>query len=86
MWDYSLIAASWQGDFKDNVLSGKGEFIWPDGSVYKGDVEDGFRHGKGTFFCSNNPSIYSGDWVHGSRTGNVSLRILCHNVCSFYCL
>ena len=60
-----------QGEFKDNIVSGKGEYLWPDGSVYKGDVQDGFRHGQGTFFCSSSPSIYSGDWLHGSRTGNV---------------
>ena len=45
--------------------------MWPDGSMYKGDVEEGFRHGKGSFYCADNPSIYSGDWVHGKRTGSV---------------
>ena len=47
-------------------------YVWPDNSVYKGDVEAGLRHGKGTFFCADTPSIYSGDWVHGRRTGTVS--------------
>ena len=61
-----------QGDFENNVVSGMGTYMWPDGSVYKGDVENGFRHGKGTFYCADNPSIYSGEWVHGKRTGSVS--------------
>ncbi|KAL5248737.1 hypothetical protein ACHWQZ_G017803 [Mnemiopsis leidyi] len=66
-WSHGL---KYQGDFRNNVISGRGSFLWPDGSMYKGDVEDGFRHGKGSFYCANNPSIYSGDWVHGKRTGS----------------
>ena len=58
------------------MITGEGSYVWADGSAYRGDVESGLRHGKGTFFCATNPSVYSGDWVRGKRTGTVRIFLV----------
>jgi len=50
-----------------NVLnSGKGEYKWPDGSTYKGELLAGLRHGHGSFAGSPDSYLYyDGSWIKG---------------------
>jgi hypothetical protein len=57
-----------EGDFFNNALTGEGRYTWPDGSSYEGQVENGLRHGRGTY--KHGGDVYSGDWVRGKRNGH----------------
>lgn len=37
----------YEGDFSGGCKTGKGKFVWSDGTVYEGDVFDGQMHGIG---------------------------------------
>ena len=39
--------AKFEGKVVDHKKSGRGLFIWPNGSKYDGDFSDNLRHGKG---------------------------------------
>ena len=40
--------------------------------MYDGEVEEGLRHGFGTFVSSNKLRSYTGEWYCGKRHGKVS--------------
>lgn len=42
--------------------------VWPDGTIYEGDYENGLMHGKGLLIY-NDTSMYDGDFVRGQMTG-----------------
>ena len=56
------------GEYKENLMHGKGEFHWANGNIYRGEYKNGLREGKGvlTFY---NGSSYSGDWKNGFMDG-----------------
>ncbi|ESO92384.1 hypothetical protein LOTGIDRAFT_233146 [Lottia gigantea] len=60
---------TYEGDFVNNVITGKGIYTWTDGSWYEGDVEEGKRHGDGTFRCPHYQVSYVGEWINGKRNG-----------------
>ena len=39
--------------------------------MYDGDVQDGLRHGFGTFVSANKDKSYTGEWFEGKRHGKV---------------
>lgn len=39
-------------------------------STYTGEVENGLRHGRGTYWCAITRSTYVGQWVLGRRQGH----------------
>lgn len=45
----------------DDIRQGKGIYIYPDGTSYKGDWIDGNKHGKGKMVYPDGKS-YKGDW------------------------
>lgn len=58
---------------KDKPTSQKNETIktketYSDGGWYEGDLKNGVRYGKGTFYYSNGDR-YEGDWEKGSYKG-----------------
>ena len=59
---------SYEGDLKNNNMSGKGKFIWANGNKYIGDFIDGERTGKGKFIWTNG-DIYEGDFVNSVKSG-----------------
>ncbi|KAM3142231.1 hypothetical protein pb186bvf_005640 [Paramecium bursaria] len=46
----------------------KGNFEWPDGSVYEGEFRNGQFHGEGTYIWSDDRR-YTGEWVNGQMEG-----------------
>ena len=56
-------------DFGDATFSsGKGEFHFPDGTVYNGAFENGRFSGRGILTCSNG-DVYEGRWKNGAKDG-----------------
>ena len=45
-------------EFKIDIPDGEGTHIYPDGSKYVGNFQDGFKHGKGTFIWNGNNGKY----------------------------
>ncbi len=67
---YFLDERVYLGQFKNGLLNGYGEFIWPDGKKYFGFYKDDNKHGFGTFIWSSNPrKVYIGFWVDGKQHG-----------------
>jgi len=55
-------------------MSGHGEYTYPDGSKYVGEIKEGLAWGQGTF-THQNGNVYSGEWendepVEGKVTKN----------------
>ena len=55
----------YQGDNVDNITSGKGTLIYPNGDKYEGDLVDAVFHGKGTLTLNNGTKI-KGKWLNGN--------------------
>ena len=47
----------YQGENVDNITSGKGTLIYPNGDKYEGDIVDNVFHGKGTLTLINGDKI-----------------------------
>ena len=58
----------YQGDNVDNITSGKGTLIYPNGDKYEGDIIDNMPNGKGTLTLANGDKI-AGDWTKGLANG-----------------
>jgi len=56
------------GDWKNDLMSGKGFYCDLSSYVYEGDWLDGLRHGRG-YYKWNGGSYYEGDWSEGFRKG-----------------
>jgi hypothetical protein len=50
----------YEGEFTYNKISGIGTYLWSDGSVYKGSVVNGLRHGEGRFVANGESATYEG--------------------------
>lgn len=59
----------YEGEFEYNAITGKGEYFWPDGSYYTGQVLMGLRHGIGRYEAAEKAAIYNGEWHDGQRSG-----------------
>lgn len=55
----------YEGEFAYNAITGVGEYFWPDGSNYKGQVLSGLRHGSGKYIAAGEVAIYEGEWLDG---------------------
>ena len=53
---------------REEYGEGRGNYIYPDGSMYLGEYKDGKFHGQGTFTWSDGEK-YVGEWKDG-RTWN----------------
>eukprot|EP00026_Physarum_polycephalum_P021455 Phypoly_transcript_24710.p1 GENE.Phypoly_transcript_24710~~Phypoly_transcript_24710.p1 ORF type:complete len:159 (+),score=31.25 Phypoly_transcript_24710:69-479(+) len=45
-------------------MDGKGKYIFPDGSYYKGEMKDGMFHGQGTMYFKGHGK-YKAEWCEG---------------------
>jgi hypothetical protein len=52
-------------EFKIDIPDGEGTHVYPDGSKYVGNFQDGFKHGKGTLTWDGNNGKYVGDFKNG---------------------
>lgn len=43
------MGAQFEGQLVDHKRSGRGIFMWPNGSKYEGDYLENLRHGKGNY-------------------------------------
>lgn len=70
------------GSLLHNEITGRGKYVWPDGSMYEGEVKQGQRHGKGQFTHisfkkskeikkQSNNGIHAGD-TGGNSNGNTN--------------
>jgi len=71
-----------QGDFQENVISGKGTYCFDNGDRYDGEFRDGVFQGHGVYYFAGKQSTYTGDWKHGLRHGVGMLSTLSNG--SFY--
>ncbi len=51
----------------------QGKFLFPDGSMYEGDVAKGLRHGQGVLYNPTLHCLYEGTWDTGTRHGQGTL-------------
>ena len=51
----------YEGMWKNNLVHGKGTYIWQDGKKYIGEFVHGKRHGQGSFYIGNELA-YDGTW------------------------
>lgn len=65
----------YRGDMKQNKITGNGEYIFPEGSTYVGQVLNGLRHGNGTYENKTENLKYEGSWINGLKHGNGKLIV-----------
>lgn len=64
----TVVLATYDGRWQDNVLTGPGVVKWSDGSAYEGAFADGQLHGHGRFVWPDG-SAYEGAWHQGAMHG-----------------
>ncbi len=57
------------GEFKGNLMNGKGEFTWTNGAKYTGEFKNGIRNGNG-ILKTYAGSIYTGEFKNGYYEGS----------------
>ena len=50
-------------------MSGRGERVWSDGTVYKGEFLKGEKNGYGEIYYGNSHEFYKGNWELNVRSG-----------------
>lgn len=60
--------STYEGAFKNGLITGSGVYRWSDGSLYEGAFLDGRLHGVGRLTWPEG-SVYDGMWVEGEMTG-----------------
>ncbi|CAK9039338.1 unnamed protein product [Durusdinium trenchii] len=60
---------------KDGFITGKAKCIFPEGSIYVGDLERSRKHGRGKEIWPDGSS-YEGDFVHEKAQGRGLLRLV----------
>lgn len=65
---YLLTNESYTGEFLDNSLTGKGEYIWSNGDKFIGDFLDGKMHGSGEYIWPEGGK-YIGEYVNNIKEG-----------------
>eukprot|EP00948_MAST-09A_sp_MAST-9A-sp1_P000223 g223.t1 len=58
---------TYEGEFVDGEIMGKGLRTWPDGSSYNGEFVSGEMHGQGSY--SSAKEEYVGNWANNRRDG-----------------
>ena len=60
----------YEGEFKDNKMSGKGKIIYSSNEVYTGDWDNDLPNGIGSYSTPYGDN-YEGSWVDGRKEGEV---------------
>lgn len=66
--DYKLSGEKYEGEFKANMISGYGTYIWANGDTYKGTFLDGKMHGKGEYHWPEG-GVYQGEYINNLKEG-----------------
>jgi len=66
---YKNIKDTFEGNFLDNNITGKGEYCWDNGDIFVGDFVNGKMHGKGTYKWPDGGE-YIGDYFNNIKEGN----------------
>ncbi len=59
---------SYDGEWKEDLKSGTGTFLWKSGDKYVGEYQDGLTNGKGTYYWPSG-NKYVGDFLNGNFHG-----------------
>lgn len=54
--------AKYEGDWRNDMIQGKGTFVHPNGDLYYGMFYQDRANGKGTYELADNRQQYSGEW------------------------
>ena len=65
---YNNNSESYEGDFKNGDITGKGFYIWKNKHTYLGDFLRGKMHGKGIYKWPDG-NVYEGDYIYGIKEG-----------------
>ena len=55
-------------DFYNNLIHGKGKYIYPDGKIYEGNFQNGLKHGFGKISWNEN-KYFEGFWINNRQHG-----------------
>ena len=66
---YKLLNDYYEGEFKDNCITGVGFYTWKNKDTYKGTFVNGKMHGKG-FYKWPDGGEYYGEYVNNIKEGN----------------
>lgn len=55
------------GEWENDIINGKGIYVWGDGDVYAGSWKDGKKNGYGIYVWEDG-QVYKGQWVNGVRS------------------
>ena len=66
---YKLLNDYYEGEFKDNCITGVGFYTWKNKDTYKGTFVNGKMHGKG-FYKWPDGGEYYGEYVNNVKEGN----------------
>ncbi len=66
---YKLLNDYYEGEFKDNSITGVGFYTWKNKDTYKGTFVNGKMHGKG-FYKWPDGGEYYGEYVNNIKEGN----------------
>jgi hypothetical protein len=64
----------YSGQWMNNKMHGKGDFIWPDGKRYVGDYNQDKKEGFGTYYWKND-KFYKGEWLNSKQHGEGMLSV-----------
>ena len=65
---YNNNSESYEGDFKNGDITGKGFYIWKNKHTYLGDFLRGKMHGKGIYKWPDG-NVYEGGYIYGIKEG-----------------
>lgn len=64
---------NYAGEIKENVITGKGWYIFDTENEYDGDLVNGLRHGVGNYKSKDDSVKYTGEWKKGLKHGKGDL-------------
>jgi hypothetical protein len=73
---YKKINESYEGEFNDNSITGKGCYTWANSDHYEGMFLDGKMHGWGVYKWPDG-GYYEGGYVHGIKEGIGVFKWVC---------
>jgi hypothetical protein len=65
---YKKIKDSYEGEFLNNNITGKGEYKWENGDVFVGDFINGKMHGRGHYKWPDGGE-YEGEYINNIKAG-----------------